>query len=57
MYLTLWTLRVSPLYVYRHFTLCWSPALDSICYTLHVFDSMFIVTLCLSSVIIYALRA
>ena len=55
MYLTLWTLRVSPLYVYRHFTLCLSPALDSIYYTLHVLDSMFIVTLCLSSIIIYVL--
>ena len=43
MYLTLWTLRVSPLYVYRHFTLCLSPALDSIYYTLHVLDSMFII--------------
>ena len=56
MYLTLWTLRVSPLYVYRHFTPCLSRALDSIYYTLHVLDSMFIVTLCLSSVIIYVLR-
>ena len=55
MYLTLWTLRVSPLYVYPHFTLCLSPALDSIYYTLHVLDSMFIVTLCLSSIIIYVL--
>ena len=55
MYLTLWTLRVSPLYVCRHFTLCLSPALDSIYYTLHVLDSMFIVTLCLSSIIIYVL--
>ena len=55
MYLTLWTLRASPLYVYRHFTLCLSPALDSIYYTLHVLDSMFIVTLCLSSIIIYVL--
>ena len=55
MYLTLWTLRVSPLYDYRHFTLCLSPALDSIYYTLHVLDSMFIVTLCLSSIIIYHL--
>ena len=55
MYMTLWTLRVSPLYVYRHFTLCSSPALDSIYYTLHVLDSMFIVTLCLSSIIIYVL--
>ena len=53
--MTLWTLRVSPLYVYRHFTLCLSPALDSIYYTLHVLDSMFIVTLCLSSIIIYVL--
>ena len=52
MYWTLWTLRVSPLYVYRHFTLCLSPA---IYYTLHVLDSMFIVTLCLSSIIIYVL--
>ena len=41
MYLTLWTLRVSPLYVYRHFTLCLSPALDSN-YTLHVRDSMYV---------------
>ena len=49
------TLRVSPLYVYRHFTLCLSPALDSIYYTFHVLDSMFIVTLCLSSIIIYVL--
>ena len=56
MYWTLWTLRVSPLYVYRHFTLCLSPALDSIYYTLHVLDSMSIVTLCLSSIIIYVLR-
>ena len=55
MYLTLWTLRVSPLYVCRHFTLCFSPALDSIYYTSHVLDSMFIVTLCLSSIIIYVL--
>ena len=55
MYLTLWTRRASPLYVYRHFTLCLSPALDSIYYTLHVRDSMFIVTLCLSSIIIYVL--
>ena len=55
MHLTLWTLRVSPLYVYRHFTLCLSPALDSIYYTLHALDSMFIVTLCLSSIIIYVL--
>ena len=55
MYVTLWTLRVSPLYVYRHLTLCLSPALDSIYYTLHVLDSMFIVTLCSSSSIIYAL--
>ena len=47
MYLTLWTLRVSPLYVYRHFSLCLSPALDSVYYTVHVLDSMFIVTLCL----------
>ena len=45
MYLTLWTLRVSSLYVYPHFTLCLSPALDSIYYTLHALDSMFIVTL------------
>ena len=37
------------------FTLCLSPALDSIYYTLHVLDSMFIVTLCLSSIIIYVL--
>ena len=51
MYLTLWTLRVSPLYVYRHLPLCLSPALDSIYYALHVLDSMFIVTLCLSSII------
>ena len=55
MYLTLWTLCVSPLYVYRHFTLCLSPALDSIYSTLHVLDSKFIVTLCLSSIIIYVL--
>ena len=55
MYLTLWTLRVSPLYVYRHFTLCLTPAIDSIYYTLHVLDSMCIVTLCLSSIIIYVL--
>ena len=58
MYLTLWTLRVSSLYVYRHFTLCLSPAIDSIYYTLHVLESMlsmFIVTLCLSSIIIYVL--
>ena len=55
MYLTLWTLRVCPLYAYRHFTLCLSPAFDSIYYTLHVLGSMFIVTLCLSSIIIYVL--
>ena len=55
MYLTLWTLRVSPLYVIVT-SLCLSPALDSIYYTLHVLDSMFIVTLCLSSIIIYVLR-
>ena len=55
MYLTLWTLRASPLYVYRQFTLCLSPALDSIYYTLRVLASMFIVTLCLSSDIIYVL--
>ena len=56
MYLSLWTLRVSPLYVERHYTLCLSPALGSIYYTLHVLDSMFIVTLCSSSVIIYVLK-
>ena len=56
MYLTLWTLHVSPVYVYRHFTLCLSPALDSIYYTLYVLDSVFIVTLCLSSIIIHVLR-
>ena len=56
MYWTLWTLCVSPLYVYRHFALCLSHALDSIYYALHVLDSVFIVTLCLSSIIIYVLR-
>ena len=53
MYLTLWTLRVSSLYVYPHFTLCLSPALDSVYCTLHALDS--IVTLCLSSIIIYVI--
>ena len=56
MYLSLWTLCVSPLYVYRHFILCLSPALDSIYYTLHVLRSMFIVTLCSLSIIMYVLR-
>ena len=58
MYLTLWTLRGSPLYVYRHFTLCLSAArsddlLYSTCTGLYAYrDSM---TLCLSSIIIHVL--
>ena len=40
MYLTQWTLRVSPLYFYRHFILRLSPTVDSVYYTLHVLDSM-----------------
>ena len=55
MYLTQWTLLVSSLYIYPHFILCLSPALDSIYYTLHALDSVFIVTLCLSSIIIHVI--
>ena len=35
MYLTLWTLRVSPVYVHRHFTVCLSPALDSMYFIIY----------------------
>ena len=54
MYLTLWTLRVSPLYLSSLHSVFVTRTRLYVIYL--VLDSMFVVTLCLSSIIIYVLR-